>query len=88
MILPSTENGYKRAKESGVADNSGGSAAADINVTLKYTELGNVLAVESITVLGAAAYVTSYSISGNTVTVTVNVPAGAKATVEAVVVGY
>ena len=76
----------KMAKASGVADNSGGASAADIDVTITFSELERVLAV--ISAYGDVA-VTEKSISGNTVTVTAkSVPAGATATVYVVVVGY
>jgi len=85
-IVGITKDGYKIAKGSGVADNSGGGSAADINVDITFSELSQVLYV--ISAYGDVA-VTESSIDGNKVTVTAkSVPAGATATVYVVVVGY
>ena len=74
------------AKGTGVADNSGGSAAADIDVTITFGELERVLAV--ISAYGDVA-VTEKAIHGNSVNVTAkNVPGGETANVYVVVIGY
>lgn len=80
---------YKIAKTGGTAENTGGSAA-DITTTITVNELEAILDVISITVAGAGGpyILRSYSISGNTISVTVNVPAGDTATIEVVVLGY
>ena len=77
--------GKKLAKKTGTANNTG-TAAADVDVTLTFSELETVLYV--VSAYGDVA-VTEKSISGNSVTVTAkSVAAGATATVYVVVVGY
>ena len=79
-------NGKKIVKSSGTADNSGGSAAADIDVTITFGELQKV---ETILSGYGDVAVTEKSVSGNTVTVTAkSVPAGATATVYVVALGF
>lgn len=89
-LVASPEVGYKIAKGSGIADNSAGTAAADIGTKITISELKKILDVVSITVMGAKGpyILRSYTVTGNEVSVTVNVPAGDTATVEVVVVGY
>ncbi|RLB80116.1 MAG: hypothetical protein DRH17_12510 [Deltaproteobacteria bacterium] len=84
-VIFTTAEGYKIAKNSGSAENTGG-AAADVDATITFSELEKVLYV-------IAAYgdvpVTEKSISGNQVTVTAkSVPAGTTATVYVVVLGF
>lgn len=88
VLLYITENGYKIAYGEGTADNSAGTAAADIDVEITVGELEQIINYLAVTVLGSASYVKSVSISGNKATVTVNVPAGATATVRLLVIGY
>lgn len=82
-----TENGYKIVTGEGTADNSAGTAAADISVDIVIGEVEQLKDCLAITLLGDG-YVKSCSISGNKATVTVNVPAGATTTVKVLAIGY
>ena len=84
-VLYVSADGKKIAKRSAEATNSG-TSAADVNVTVTFSELEKVLDV--VALYGDVA-VTENAISRNQVTVTAkNVPAGATVTVYVVVVGY
>ena len=80
-------DGHIIAVENGKADNSSGTESAQINVTLRFEELTRIRNIVSVYAT-ADATINNLSVSGNTLTVTVTVPAGVKSTVSAVVEGY
>ena len=84
MIDPAT---VKIATGSASVDNSGGTSNLTQDVSIVLGELKQVLAVLAVYHTGAAT-VNSVTISGNTVTVNVTVPAGAAATIHVTAAGY
>ncbi len=79
--------GKKLVKLQGQADNSGGTSAAQIDVTLTAGELKNITDIISVFADNDAT-VHAVSVTNNVLTVTVTVPAGVKSNVYAVVLGY
>ena len=92
MLVHVLPGGVKIAKGTATLDNTAGASAADINATITISELEYITGVLGVVLSSgagaSAAILRSYSISGNTVTVTANIPAGEAHDVEVTVIGY